>query len=138
MDSAIKTFQVILCFAIIGLFIAIPIVLCTGIFNITSTTIQEQEKENEAIAKVKQGVIVDKNISDYVEQSYNTKKNSVYVNTPTYTITLEIQYRLDDELKTTQVTKTVEKDIYLSVNKGDIFDLETLSVINKATATDSE
>lgn len=130
MEKAWDVIRIFIALGIIALIIAVPIVLCSGMYDI----VNEVSTEQEIIDKVRQGEVVDKNIANNKE--YTNKRYQA--NEPKYLITLKIEYVYGDDIKTTNVTKIVDKETYLSVNKGDIFDIETLSVVNKASATDAK
>ena len=79
--------------------------------------------EIEARESVSSGKIVEKNLMNNVSllgDSY-----------PEYRLTLQVDYEYNGEQKTDTVVKIVDKDIYTSVNRGDVFDMDALQTIRE-------
>ena len=77
--------------------------------------------EIEARERVSSGEVVEKNLTKNV--SLLGESN------PEYRLTLKVNYEYDGEQKSGTVVKIVDKDIYTSVNKGEMFNMDTLQII---------
>lgn len=105
--------------------VMIQIIMCSLMFVLTTFAIRysaETEYKEKIIKNAKQGIVIDKNVTD----SSTLFKNS---NEPKYTLTLEISYTHKDKKKTTEKTIPVDKETYKKVNINDTFDITTLETI---------